>query len=204
MSVRLFTTVTFGGFDKEEVLLYIKDLLLAQENELLQYQQQIEILTQQNNSLVEQLQNHHSDQQIFSKLQLQNEKLLQTNQLLKQKLVHREEKIVALQEKVNQISFISEEMRNKMQLAIQETEDRCERQMKEKQLESERKIHDVQLNTQALLEQINTDYCAARNNYSALAKAIHNLSQIIEETDKKTAHQLEILPESILSRGRNE
>lgn len=189
---KTFKTVTFGGFDKNEVQSYIaekdntfKKQIDEKENTIQAYQNQINQLKQ---DLQEQIQ--------------QNNLLLAKKEdeikELKEMLLVSEDKINKLEKQLSAMEEYVKKTQQQTRNILEESNKKCTLKLQQMEKENEEKIEAARLNAIALFDKINQDYQTKRNNYAELTKAIHRLNLLIKQADEEAEKQISSLPASLL------
>lgn len=203
MQEKLFKTVAFGGFDKEAVLVYIRDLLSEHEK----------TLTAKNEELA-------ASQSRITELVQEAEKLNQLIQQLKQKDAQLEKDLNQAKDKQNQLekSLLLKEdkladtetqlldMKKKMEIQQQNTRrilDESNRRMQEEllkaQKEADQKVKEAQQNAMELFVKIDHEYIGYRKKYTDMVNAINELARYVDDAQKKVNERISALPESLIS-----
>lgn len=201
MDEKLFKTVTFGGFEKESVLLYIKELLSAQENEL-----------KSKNQEIEELQNQLTIQADKEKLgQSQQKQLLDALQEaqtirnhLENTVLLKDDKIDSLQKQLAQMQEQLNKVQAQTRQFVEETNRRTAEQLKEMEEASNQKIKEAQQSASLLFHQIDAEYRGNRKKYEDMVNAINELGRYVYEAQKKANERFAVLPETLIKKADHE
>lgn len=195
MSEKKFKTVAFGGFDKEAVLVYLRNLLNEHEQTINQKNEELISLQSNNTSLSKQVDSliQQVEALSFKCNQLTEEK----NQFEKMMMI-KEDKIDTQARTIDELKQHIEKMQAQTKQLIEETEKRNQLQMKEMEEQAQRKIEEAKQNAIDLFMKMDKEYRTHRDRYSDMVVAINELSRYIQEAETKANERLNVLPESLL------
>lgn len=195
MSEKKFKTVAFGGFDKEAVLVYLRNLLNEHEKTINEKNEELITLQSSNTSLSKQIE---ALIQQVEEAAAQNSRLQEEKNQLEKMILIKEDKIDTQARKIDELHQHIETMQMQTRKLIEETEKRNQLQMQEMEAQAQRKIEEARQNAIDLFMKIDTEYRSHRNRYAELVHALNELADTVKETEEKVNQRYQSLPETLL------
>ena len=201
MQEKPFKTAVLGGFDKESVLIYVRDLLAQHEKEMNEKQQALTTEMQHSQELQEALDAAKAQLQ---KMQEEQQKWLEKKDHLEKTLLLKEDKIETQQQQLEQLHQQMEKLQSQTRQLIEETRRRCQQQIEKNESEANRRIEEARQNALDLFGKIDADYRGHRRKYADMVAAINELSNYILEAQKKANERIAGLPERLIQQDHHE
>ena len=174
-----FKTVKFGGFNKEEVLLKIKDLVESQNDEIEAMNHSLNIQIEKNVNMIEK---NTQIENSCEALKQKNISLIEYNELLSSKIVSKD---IALKEYIDKFNEISrqenktEAYSNKL---IKDTSEKCERMLYEAKLNASTIMKNCYKEKIEISTKLEKEYQEKRTHLSSLINDYQAFENHISET----------------------
>lgn len=189
-----FSTVRFGGFDKEEVYLRLKELVEDYEN-------QLEDLKNEKNEMQERLLEAEAKamqmEQSCLTLRDKNTRLMEYNELLNTKCTEKGMQLKEAQDRCNEIEKAAVAAGNTTAKMLSDTQAQCKQMIQEARSTSQAIISGAIKEKNQRLEEIENEYQNKKKLLISLAEDFEAFQSYIEKTHASLKEVIRHLPEDL-------
>ena len=189
-----FSTVRFGGFDKEEVLVRLKELVED-------YEEQLETLKKENNEMQERMLEAEAKamqmEQSCLTLRDKNTRLMEYNELLNTKCTEKGMQLKAAQDRCTEIERAAIAAGNTTNKMLSDTQAQCKQMIQEARTTSQAIISASIKEKNKRLEEIETEYQMKKKLLASLCEDFEAFENHIVNTHASLKKIVEHLPEDL-------